>query len=84
MALSKTSLLTDKPTLRKCARQHIDEGSVTAGFSAGRAIVLNLPNTRRMLESILAMEEEHADDLANLLVALPAEPAEKARPPNSK
>ena len=27
------------------------------------------------------MEEEHADDLADLLVALPAEPAEKARPP---
>ena len=25
------------------------------------------PTTRRMLESILAMEEEHADDLANLL-----------------
>ena len=38
------------------------------------------PTTRRMLEGILAMEEEHADDLADLLVALPAEPAEKARP----
>ena len=28
------------------------------------------PTTRRMLESILAMEEEHADDLANLLETL--------------
>jgi len=28
------------------------------------------PTTRRMLESILAMEEEHADDLADLLVKL--------------
>ena len=28
------------------------------------------PTTRRMLEGILAMEEEHADDLANLLQEL--------------
>jgi bacterioferritin len=28
------------------------------------------PTTRRMLESILAMEEEHADDLAKLLATL--------------
>ena len=42
------------------------------------------PTTRRMLEGILAMEEEHADDLADLLVTLPAEPAEKARPSKSK
>ena len=30
----------------------------------------NDPTTRRMLEGILAMEEEHADDLANLLATL--------------
>lgn len=29
------------------------------------------PTTRRMLESILAMEEEHADDLADLLQVMP-------------
>lgn len=29
------------------------------------------PTTRRLLESILAMEEEHADDLADLLHELP-------------
>lgn len=28
------------------------------------------PTTRRMLESILAMEEEHADDLAGMLTEL--------------
>jgi bacterioferritin len=31
------------------------------------------PTTRRMLESILAVEEEHADDLAELLQGIPAE-----------
>jgi bacterioferritin len=30
------------------------------------------PTTRRMLEAILAVEEEHADELADLLVAFPA------------
>ncbi len=29
------------------------------------------PTTRRMLESILAVEEEHADDLADLLQVMP-------------
>jgi bacterioferritin len=33
------------------------------------------PTTRRMMEGILAAEEEHADDLANLLAAL--DPREK-------
>jgi bacterioferritin len=32
------------------------------------------PTTRRMLEGILAMEEEHADDLVSLLEELGAEP----------
>jgi bacterioferritin len=31
------------------------------------------PTTRRMLEGILAVEEEHADDLADLLAGLPSE-----------
>lgn len=35
------------------------------------------PTTRRMLEGILAMEEEHADDLKSLLARI--EPAKKAR-----
>jgi bacterioferritin len=31
------------------------------------------PTTQRLLESILAVEEEHADDLADLLFAIPPE-----------
>lgn len=31
------------------------------------------PTTRRLMESILAVEEEHADELANLLTGLPTE-----------
>lgn len=37
------------------------------------------PTTRRMLEEILAKEEEHADDLSNLLATL--DPTEKTNPP---
>ena len=37
------------------------------------------PTTRRMLEEILAMEEEHADDLRNLIETLgPGEKAKKS------
>lgn len=38
------------------------------------------PTTRRMLESILAVEEEHADDLADLLQRMPenAQPAQQS------
>jgi len=38
------------------------------------------PTTRRMLEEILAVEEEHADDLADLLQCFPAGPKETAVP----
>src|SRR4249920_1386346 len=137
--MHKTSSLTDVSTLRKRARQHLDDGSVTAGYTADRDAVLKLlnaslatelvcvlryrrhhfmargihsqsvaqefldhsneelghadlvaeriaidsyrdiiqylgnedPTTRRMLEGILAVEEEHADELADLLVAFP-------------
>jgi bacterioferritin len=39
------------------------------------------PTTRRLMEDILKMEEEHADDLANLLQTLASRPA-KARTGN--
>ena len=32
------------------------------------------PTTRRLMETILGTEEEHADDLAELLVGMPANP----------
>jgi bacterioferritin len=39
------------------------------------------PTTKRMLEEILAKEEEHAEDLSSMLVAVspPPRPAEPAR-----
>ena len=37
------------------------------------------PTTRRLLESILAVEEEHADDLADLLQVMP--PSQELAPP---
>lgn len=40
------------------------------------------PTSRRMLEGILAMEEEHAEDLANMLATLaPDERPQNRRPP---
>ena len=36
------------------------------------------PTTRRMLEAILAEEEEHADDLSTLLESLGKDELEKA------
>lgn len=38
------------------------------------------PTTRRLLESILATEEEHADELAALLQGLPKDPAGERLP----
>ena len=42
------------------------------------------PTTRRMMEGILAVEEEHADELADLLVVLPKEPPAKRRSAKAK
>jgi bacterioferritin len=44
-----------------------------------RYLADNDPTTRRMLESILAVEEEHADDLADLLQGVPAAPVQRPR-----
>jgi len=37
------------------------------------------PTTRRMLEGILSVEEQHADELADLLDAFPIEPTQEKR-----
>ena len=42
------------------------------------------PTTRRMMESILATEEEHADDMAELLQGLQADLKEMSHPKKSK
>jgi bacterioferritin len=42
------------------------------------------PTSRRMIEDILKMEEEHADDLANLLVSIAPSGSRAARPRGPK
>ena len=137
--MKSQSLPTDVKALRQRARQHIEQGAVTAGYGADRKNVLKLlndslateivcvlryrrhhfmargihsqavaeeflahsveeqghadqlaeriaidsyrdfiaylgtadPTTRRLLEAILAVEEEHANDLADLLQVIP-------------
>jgi bacterioferritin len=53
--MPKTSLLTDVQTLRQRARQNIDDGSVTAGYSADRAIVLKLLNDSLATELVCVL-----------------------------
>jgi len=53
--MPKTSLLTDIETLRTRARQHIEEGSVTAGYSADREIVLKLLNDSLATELVCVL-----------------------------
>ena len=53
--MPKNSFLTDIQTLRKRARQHIDEGSVTAGHSADREIVLKLLNDSLATELVCVL-----------------------------
>jgi bacterioferritin len=53
--MPKSSLLTDIQTLRKRARQHIEEGSVTAGYSADRKIVLKLLNDSLATELVCVL-----------------------------
>ena len=53
--MPKASVLTDIQTLRKRARQHIDEGSVTAGYSANREVVLELLNASLATELVCVL-----------------------------
>src|SRR6202795_3218435 len=53
--MEKKSLLTDVQTLRKHARQHIDEGAVTAGYGADRKIVLKLLNEALATETVCVL-----------------------------
>ena len=53
--MSKSLALTDVPTLRKRARQHIHDGSVTAGYSANREKVLELLNASLATELVCVL-----------------------------
>jgi bacterioferritin len=53
--MPKESFLTDIHTLRARARAHIDEGAVTAGYSADRSTVLKLLNDSLATELICVL-----------------------------
>ena len=53
--MAKNHAITDIPTLRKRARQHIDDGSVTAGYSADRETVLKLLNDSLATELVCVL-----------------------------
>jgi bacterioferritin len=53
--MSKDSSLTDVKTLRTRARLHIDEGSVTAGYTADREAVLKLLNASLATELVCVL-----------------------------
>src|SRR5580765_2748551 len=53
--MSEKPPLTDVRTLRAQARQHIDEGAVTAGYSADRNAVLKLLNDSLATEIVCVL-----------------------------
>ena len=53
--MNKKALLTDVQSLRKQARQHIDEGAVTSGYAADRKTVLKLLNDALATEIICVL-----------------------------
>ncbi len=53
--MSQKPLLTDVKTLRLQARQHIEEGAVTAGYSADREAVLKLLNEALATEIVCVL-----------------------------
>jgi len=53
--MPKTSSLTDIATLRQRARERIEEGSVTAGYSADREVVLKLLNESLATELVCVL-----------------------------
>jgi bacterioferritin len=53
--MSDSSFLTDIQTLRARARQHIEEGAVTAGYAADRDTVLKLLNEALATEIVCVL-----------------------------
>ena len=72
------SFSIDVAAIRDRARQKMDRGAVTEDYGADPAKVVEILNdirwlgdtdvtTRRLIEDILAEEEEHADNILDLL-----------------
>lgn len=53
--MSESTFLTDIQTLRARARQHIEEGAVTAGYAADRETVLKLLNEALATEIVCVL-----------------------------
>lgn len=53
--MTTKSALTDVKTLRAQARKHIEEGAVTAGYSANRAMILKLLNEALATEIVCVL-----------------------------
>jgi len=53
--MTKKFTLTDVKTLRKQARQHIEEGAVTSGYSADRKAVLKMLNDALATEIVCVL-----------------------------
>ena len=53
--MTKQYFMTDVQTLRKQARQHIEEGAVTAGYGADRETVLRLLNDALATEIVCVL-----------------------------
>ena len=53
--MSVKTVLTDIPTLRKRARQHIDSGAVTAGYDADREAIVKLLNNALATELVCVL-----------------------------
>lgn len=95
------TLLTDRATLRQRARQHVDDGAVTASYGADREQVLQMLNEVLATELVCMLryrrhhfmargitsrsiadeflehaneEQEHADQVAERIVQLGGEP----------
>lgn len=53
--MMKKPFLTDVKTLRERARQHIEQGAITAGYSADRETVVNLLNEALATEIVCVL-----------------------------
>ena len=55
MIITNGTDMTDVPTLRKRARAHLDDGAVTAGYSADRQVVLGMLNDALATEMVCVL-----------------------------
>jgi bacterioferritin len=69
--MSKQSFLTDITTLRKRARQHIEEGAVTPGYGADRDTVVKILNEALATEIICVLRYKRHYFMADGLHADP-------------